>query len=540
VENERTHSYREGSRIVQDRDGRGRIDDQRGAYGMEISTGGAGAGTVGSTRSHSSRNFSATWSENVEAPHRYSNYSYSNWTSGGDAAAYGGESHEIPSSHHLSSSSLAGTRQGYARQGGRSSVLDNFGSAGDIRHYSSNWSSVGTDNVGRDYEGAGYGSGIYDGAGTHFTFSTETSDILHNIGASYQSSHLSNAEKTVLAQDTGNRGRLRSHVTSAQGNEYGFDNVGTSQFGSELEETARGSDGFRHYTWTPEISGGSIPADKNRHESSSSGLDSTREQIGRNSHIGIETDSAAAGQQWYSGSGSSQYARVGQEEADRRQHGSSHSGSHSWSTIDRSVTEHYGSGNNRDYDTWRRGHSVYGTHGDNVDESSSSYGHDYNIGRRGGGVHGTGSRVDITRNYGSSSSGYGDAAGQYVSGGQQRSGSQQYSSHYESGTSWKSSDSTVSENKLEGNEGESTGQLKLYRKYRHQNSGEGNSKENKSRQRRNAADAEMEQATHCNTTRCSKMRCVLGPLAKGEEVKFAFRFLVWAKTLKSVSVIYLT
>jgi hypothetical protein len=91
---------------------------------------------------------------------------------------------------------------------------------------------------------------------------------------------------------------------------------------------------------------------------------------------------------------------------------------------------------------------------------------------------------------------------------------------------------------LEGNEEESTGQLKLYRKYRHHSSGEDGSKESKSRQRRNAADAELEQATKCNTTQCSKMRCVLGPLAKGEEVKFAFRFLVWAKTLKSVSVIH--
>lgn len=535
-ESEHTHSYRKGFRVSQDRDGGGRNEDQRGGYGIDVSTGGAGAGTAGSTRSHSSRNFSATWSEDGEAPRRYSNYSYSNWTSGGgDSSAYGRGSQEIASSHHLSPSS-AGSRQGYARQGGSPPYLDNFGSAGDVRHYSSNWSSGAIDNAGRGYEGAGYDTGIYGGAGAHFTFSTETSDILHNIGASYQGSHLSNAEKTVLAEGSDNRRRIQSHVTSAQGKEYGFDNVGTSQFDSELEESARGSGGLRHYIWTPEISGGSVPVDRNRHESSSSGVDSTREQIGRKSHVGTETDSTAAGQQWYSGSDSSQYGRVGQEEADRRHHGTSHSGSYGWSTIDRSVTEHYGSSNNRDYDTWRRGHDVYGVHGDNVDDSSSSYGHDYNIGRRGGGVHGTGSSVDATQNYGSSSSGYGDAAGQYVSGGQQRSGSQHYSSHYESGTSWKSSDRTVGENKLEGSEGESTGQLKLYRKYRHRSPGDGSSKGSKSRQRRNAADAELEQATQCNTTQCSKMRCVLGPLAKGEEVKFAFRFLVWAKTLKSVSV----
>jgi len=533
---EHTHSYRKGFRVYQDRDGGERNGDQKGGYGIDISTGGAGAGTAGSTRSHSSRNFSAAWSENDEAPHRYSNYSYSNWTSGGDSSAYGRGSQEITRSHHLSSSS-AGSRQGHTRQGGSSPHWDNFGSAGDVRHYSSNWSSGAIDNVGRGYEGAGYDTGIYGGAGAHFTFSTETSDILHNIGASYQSSHLSNAEKTVSAQGSDNRRRIQGHVTSAQGSEYGFDNVGTSQFDSELEESARGSGGLRHYVWTPEESGGSQPVDKNRHESSRSGVGSTREQIGRSSHTGIATDSTAGGQQWYSGSGSSQYGRVGQEEADRRHHGTSHSGSYSWSTIDRSVTEHYGSSNNRDYDTLRREHNVYGGHGDNVDDSSSSYGHDYNIGRRGGGVHGTGSSVDITQ-HGSSSSGHGDAAGQYVSGGQQRSGSQHYSSHYESGTSWKSSDNTDSENKLEGNEGESTGQLKLYRKYRHHSSGEDSSKESRSRRRRNAADAELEQVTQCNTTQCSKMRCVLGPLAKGEEVKFAFRFLVWAKTLKSVSVIH--
>jgi len=526
-ESEHTHSYRKEFRVSQDRDGGGRNEDQRSGYGIDVSTGGAGGGTAGGTRSHShsSQNFSVTWGEHGEAPHRYSNYSYSNWTSGGDSSAYGRGRQEIPSSHHSSSSS-GGSRQEYAGRRGSSPYSDNFGSAGDVRHYSGNWSSGATDNAGRGYEGAGYDTGIYSGAGAHFTFSTETSDILHNIGTSFQSSHLSNAEETVSAQGSDNRRRTQGRVTSAQGNEYGFDNVGTSQFDSELEESARGSGGLRHYIWTPEISGGSLPVERNRHESASSGVDSTREQVGRNFHSGIETDSTAAGQQWYSGSGSSQYGRVGQEEADRRHHGTSHSGSYSWSTVDRSVAEHYGSNDNRDYDTWRRGHE------DNVDDSSSSYGHDYNIGRRGGKVHGTGSSVDITQNYGSSSSGYGDAAGQYASGGQQRSGSQQYSSHYEGGTSWKSRDGTVSENKLEGNEGESTGQLKLYRKYIQHSSGE----DSKSRQRRNAADADLEQATHCNTTQCSKMHCVLGPLAKGEEVKFAFRFLVWAKTLKSVSV----
>ena len=534
-ESEHTHGYRQGFRVSQDRDGVGRNEDQTGGYGTDVSTGRAGAGSAGGTRSHSSRNFTATWSENGEAPHSYSNYSYSNWTSGGDSSAYGRGSQEITSSHHLSSSS-GGSRQGQTRQGGSPPYLDNFGSAGDVRHYSGNWSLGAADNAGRGYEGAGYDTGTYGGAGAHFTFSTETSDILHNIGTSYQSSHLPNAEETVSAQGSDNRRRTQVRVTSAQGNEYGFDNAGTSQFGSELEESARGSGGLRHYILTPEISGGSLPVDRNRHESSSSGVDSTREQIGRNVHSGTETDSTAAGQQWYSGSGSSQYGRVGQEEADRRHHGTSHSGSYSWSTGDRSVTEHYGSNNNRDYDTWRRGHSVYGAHGDNVDDSSSSYGHDYNIGREGGGVHGTGSSADITQNYGSSSSGYGDAAGQHASGGQQRSGSRHYSSHYESGAGWKSSDETVSENKLEGNEGESTGQLKLYRKYRHHSAGEDSSQDSKPRQRRNAADTELEQATQCNTTQCSKMRCVLGPLAKGEEVKFAFRFLVWAKTLKSVSV----
>jgi hypothetical protein len=373
---------------------------------------------------------------------------------------------------------------------------------------------------------------MYVGAGSHFTFSTETSDILHNYGASYPSPHQPDVEKTVSAGGTDNRGRLHGHVSSAEGNEYRFDNAGTSQFGSELEESARGSGGLRHYVWAPEISGGSQPADKDR-QSSSSGVDRTREHIGRNSHVGIETDSTAEGQQWRSGSASSQHGRVGQDEADRRQHGSSHSGSYSWS-----VTERYGSNNNRDHDTWRGGHAVYGVPGENVDDSSSSYGHDYDIGRRGGGVRGTGSGVDVTRHDSSSGSGYGDAAGHYVSGGQQRSGSHHYSSQYESGTSWKSSDSTVSENKLEGNEEESTGQLKLYRKYGHHSSGEDGSKDGKSRRQRNAVDAQMEQATHCNSTRCSKMRCVLGPLAKGKEVKFAFRFLVWAKTLKSVSVIH--
>jgi hypothetical protein len=91
---------------------------------------------------------------------------------------------------------------------------------------------------------------------------------------------------------------------------------------------------------------------------------------------------------------------------------------------------------------------------------------------------------------------------------------------------------------LEGSEDGSSGQLKLYRKYRHHNSDEGSGKARQSiRQRRNVDETELEQATRCNTTQCSKMRCVLGPMAKGEEVKFAFRFLLWAKTLKSVSLI---
>jgi hypothetical protein len=514
VENERgrTDSYRGESTVGRDSGGRGRVEDERGGSGVEISAGGAGA-----SRTYSSRNFSATLSENGEIPRKYSNYSYSNWTSGGDvsgvgSAAYGRGSHEATSSHHSSSSS-ADSGHGYARQGGSSEHLGttgSTGSTGSVRHYSwSSGSAEDPDNVGRGYQGAGYSAG-----GTHFTFSTETSDISDNIGARYQSSHLSNAGRTGSVQGVDNRTRSREHQTwSAQDNTH----AGTSRFSSELEESARGSGGLRHYIWTPEISGDTV----GRHEISSSGLDSARGHIGRNSHIGIETDNAATGQQWYSGSGSSQYGVVGGEEEARRQHSGSHSGgSYSWSTIDRGVTQSHDSNNNRDYDAWRRGHDARGTSRDNVD---------YNADRRGSGTHGTGGSVDITRHYSSSSLGYGDGAGQYGSG-----GSRQYS-----GTSWSSSDRTVSENKLEDSDDQSSGQLKLYRKYRHHSFVEDNSKERQSRRRRNVDDAELEQATRCNITKCSKMRCVLGPMAKGEEVKFAFRFLVWAKTLKSVSFILL-
>jgi hypothetical protein len=448
------------------------------------------------------------------------------------APAYGRGSHEVTGSHHSSSSSAA-SRHGYAKQAGGSAHFDNSRSAGDVRHHSSNWSAGDRDNVGRGYQGTGYG-----GAGTHFTFSTETSDISDNIGASYQNSHLSNAERTgLLAQGIGNRTRFQDHQTSSstQDNTYGFDNAGSNQFGSELQESARGSGGFRHYIWTPEISGDPTYVDRSRHESSISGLDSARGHIGRNSHIGIETDNAAVGQQWHSGSGSAQYGAVDEEEAGRRQHGVTPSGSYVWGSADTSATAQHSSNNEYGYDAWRRGHSAYGTSGDKVDVSqhySSNYGRDYSGDRRGSGAHGTGGSVDLARHYSSSSSGSDDAAGQH--GG----GSQHYSSHYESGAKWSSSDRTDGENKLEGSEDRSSGQLKLYRKYRHHSSGEGSSKARQSRrQRRNVDDAELEQATRCNTTRCSKMRCVLGPMAKGEEVKFAFRFLVWAKTLKSVSLI---
>lgn len=515
-ERERTDSYRGGSAVGQDSDSKGRVEDKRGGSGVDVNTGGAGVGEAEGSRTHSSRNFSATWSENGEAPRSYSNYSYSNWTSGGEvsgvgSAAYGKGSHETTSSHHSSSSS-AGSGRGYVGQVGSFAHLDG---TGNVRQHS--WSSgdaEGSDNVGRGYQGAGYGAG-----GAHLTFSTETSDISDNIGARYQSPHLSNAGRTGLVQGTGNRTRLEEHQTwLTQDNAH----AGTSRFGSELEESARGSGGLRHYIWTPEISGDTL----GRHETSSSGLDSARGHIGRNSHIGIETDNAAAGKQWYSGSGSSQYGVVGGEDEARRQHGSHSGGSYSWSTVDRGVTQSQGSDNNRDYDAWTRGgHDARETNADNID---------YNAGRRGSGSHGAGGSVDVTQHYSSSNLGYGEGTGQHGSG-----VSQQYSSHRESGTSWSSSDRTVSENKLEGTDDQSSGQLKLYRKYRHHSSVEDGHKEWRSRQRRNVDDAELEQATRCNITKCSKMRCVLGPMAKGEEIKFAFRFLVWAKTLKSVSFIVL-
>lgn len=525
MENERggADNYRGGS----GRDSRGRAEDRRSGYGVEISAGGAEAGAAGTSRAHSSRNFSTTWSENGEVPHRYSNYSYSNWTSGEDvsgmvAPAYGRGSEEVRSSHHSSSSS-AGSRHGYAREGGSSAHFDNSRSAGDVRHYPSNWSAGDRDNVGRGYQGTGYG-----GAGTHFTFSTETSDISDNIGARYRNSHLSSVDRTgLLAQGIDNRTRFQDRqASSTQDNTHGFDNAASNQFGSELEESARGSGGFRHYIWTPQISGDPVSVDRSRHESSSSGLDSTRGHIGRNSHIGIETDNAAAG------SGSVQYGGDDEEAAGRRQHVIAPSGSHVWSSADRSATAQNSSNNDYSYDTWRRGHGAYGATDEKVDVSqhySSNYGRDYSGDRRG-----TGGSADTARHYSSSSSGSDDVAGQHGSGGEHRGGSQHYSSHYESSASWSSSDRTDGENKLEGSEDGSSGQLKLYRKYRHHSSSEGSGKP---RQRRNLDEAELEQATRCNTTRCSKMRCVLGPMAKGEEVKFAFRFLLWAKTLKSVSLI---
>jgi hypothetical protein len=397
-----------------------------------------------------------------------------------------------------------------------------------MRHRTSNWSVGDRGNVGRGYEGTGYG-----GAGVHFTFSTETSDIADNIGARYHSSHLSSTERTgSFSHGVDNRTRFRDHQTSsARDNTYGFENAGSDQFGSELEESARGSGGFRHYIWTPEISGDPASVDRSKHGSSGSGLDSTRGHIGRDSHIGIETDNAAAtstGRQWYSGSDSAQYGVVDQDNAGRRQHVITTSGSQAWSGADRGAIAQHSSRNEHGYDAWQRGHGAYGASSDDVSQHyGSNYGRDYVGDRRQSGGHGAGGSVDVARQYASASSG---------SGGAHRGGSQHYSSHYESGSSWSSSDKTDDENKLEGSEDGSSGQLKLYRKYRHHSPGDGSSEEqHKRRQRRSIDEAELEQATRCNTTRCSKMRCILGPMAKGEEVKFAFRFLIWAKTLKSVS-----
>ncbi|PNF38619.1 hypothetical protein B7P43_G02308, partial [Cryptotermes secundus] len=435
MENERgsTDNYRGVSGVSQDRDSGGRAEDRRNGYGVEISAGGAEVGAAGTSRAHSSRNFSATWSENGEVPHRYSNYSYSNWTSGegvsGMVAPAYGRGSDVRSSHH-SSSSLAGSRHGYAREGDNSTYFGNSRSAGDMRHYSSNWSAGDRDNIGRAYQGTGFG-----GAGTHFTFSTETSDISDNIGARYRNSHLSSVDRTGLfTQGNDNRTRSQHHpASSTQDSTYGFHNEGSNQFGSELEESARGSGGFRHYIWTPQISGDPVSVDRSRHESSSSGLDSTRGHIGRNSHIGIETDNAAAGQQWYSGSGSVQHGGV-DEEATRRQHVITPSSSYVWSSSDKSATAQHGSNNDYSYDTWQRGHSAYGANDDNFDVSqhySSNYGRDYSGDRRG-----TGGSVDIARHYSSSILGSDDVAGQHDSGGVHRGGSQHYGSHYESSASW--------------------------------------------------------------------------------------------------------
>ncbi|XP_069683383.1 integrin alpha-PS2 isoform X1 [Periplaneta americana] len=109
----------------------------------------------------------------------------------------------------------------------------------------------------------------------------------------------------------------------------------------------------------------------------------------------------------------------------------------------------------------------------------------------------------------------------------QHGGSQSWSSS----SSWTSGDPDAwrssSEQHWSSSEG-GDGQLKLYRKY---NAGEGGRR----RRRDVGGDAQLRQATQCNTTHCSRMRCTLGPLAKGDAVELSFKFVLWASTIQSIA-----
>nr|CAD7400855.1 unnamed protein product [Timema poppensis] len=54
------------------------------------------------------------------------------------------------------------------------------------------------------------------------------------------------------------------------------------------------------------------------------------------------------------------------------------------------------------------------------------------------------------------------------------------------------------------------------------------------RTKREAGDNELNQLLECNQTKCIQIRCTLGPLAKDQDVKLAFRSRLWAKTIQKI------
>ncbi|PSN37770.1 hypothetical protein C0J52_13179 [Blattella germanica] len=190
------------------------------------------------------------------------------------------------------------------------------GSSGTFRHYT-DWSTG--QGGSSDYDRSRGYSGSRD-----FTVSEETSDIPDNLGASYS------------------RGGSREH----HGQEvYGQE----SQFSKDLEESARGTGGLRHFVWAPDVPSG--------------------RQTGYGSSIGIETDGAGSRQH---GGG------IGFEESGRREYsGSWRGGQHEENSGDNvdygSRRYNAGSGSSSHYSSSHSGHGTGDQRGGGSYHASSHY-----------------------------------------------------------------------------------------------------------------------------------------------------------------------
>lgn len=52
----------------------------------------------------------------------------------------------------------------------------------------------------------------------------------------------------------------------------------------------------------------------------------------------------------------------------------------------------------------------------------------------------------------------------------------------------------------------------------------------------NLNEIDLKSSLSCGPTNCTKIRCTIGPLTRGQEVWVAFRGRVWVDTLKKVKI----
>nr|CAD7408554.1 unnamed protein product [Timema cristinae] len=503
-----------------------------GSSTWRVNYGQNGGGPQNGSTSQTFHNYSSTWSQNGGRPQHYSNFTYTN-SSGGRAILTSGNASEYDSSgviirHHGTGSS-------------RAEHIDRAaGSAGGAYGgESSSWSSGRSGSMGTSRDRHLVSGEDMRGGMVHST-AMNGGDSSVNRG---QHSSNETFRQSSSSRSSGQSGSVGSHSIAGEHNTQGntthwsreshpLNERNTSSGGGDVYRqssstwSSQSSDGFansggrhletggehvhggetRQSGWSSGTRGGSN--EREHRNWSSEGISSGRDSaVGSGQHFVWEDNAENSGGTYH----------IGSQNVDDVLH-QKHVLDPNYGSQDRyetggSYSRQYGTGSGsqqeRNIGQGQRGRSEY--------SSSSSHGYEQNGDSQ--------YETDQRRRDESDSNRY---IQHYITSKPEPSSGNQQHIHGDndrSRTSWHQSsessrhhsrDSNINgENQLEFTNKDLDDRFTLY-----------------DRTKREAGDNELNQLLECNQTKCIKIRCTLGPLAKDQDVKLAFRSRLWAKTIQ--------